>query len=144
VKVELATDANAELVEAFRRLVPQVSSRGAPSPDELAELVRDPRTHQLVARDDDGTICGALTVFVYRTPSGVNAVIEDVVVDEAARGRGVGEALVREALERAMVAGAERVSLTSRPDREAANRLYVRLGFELRETNAYVWRKSGT
>jgi len=137
VRIERATEATDELLAAFERLIPQVSTRAAPTSEHIQELVRDPRTVQFVARDD-GAICGALTLIVYRTPSGVNAVIEDVVVDESSRGAGIGEALVREALASAVVAGAERVSLTSRPSREAANRLYLRLGFELRETNIYA------
>ena len=135
-RVEAVDD---ELVAAFARLVPQVSSRPAPGRAELAALVGDPRTVQLVARDG-GTIAGALTLVVYRTPTGLTSVIEDVVVDEDARGRGIGEALVEAAMAHAVAAGADRISLTSRPEREAANRLYRRLGFEQRETNVYVWR----
>ena len=135
-RVEAVDD---ELVAAFARLVPQVSSRPAPGRAELAALVADPRTVQLVARDG-GTIAGTLTLVVYRTPTGLTSVIEDVVVDEDARGRGIGEALVEAAMAHAVAAGADRISLTSRPEREAANRLYRRLGFEQRETNVYVWR----
>ena len=135
-RVEAVDD---ELVAAFARLVPQVSSRPAPGRAELAALVGDPRTVQLIARDG-GTIAGALTLVVYRTPTGLTSVIEDVVVDEDARGRGIGEALVEAAMAHAVAAGADRISLTSRPEREAANRLYRRLGFEQRETNVYVWR----
>jgi len=78
-----------------------------------------------------------MTLVVFRIPTGVRAWIEDVVVDEAARGRGVGEALNRVAIQRAHDAGARTVDLTSRPSREAANRLYSRLGFEQRDTNVY-------
>ncbi len=128
-----------ELVAAFAKLVPQVSSRPAPSRADLDALLADPRTVQLVARDGNA-IVGALTLVVYRMPSGVTGVIEDVVVDEAARGRGIGGALVEAAKEHAVAGGATWVWLTSRPEREAANRLYRRLGFEPRETNVYVWR----
>jgi ribosomal protein S18 acetylase RimI-like enzyme len=139
VTVERATAVDDALLEAFARLVPQVSSREAPGRADVEALLADPRTIQLVARDGD-TIVGALTLVVYRTPTGVTAVIEDVVVDEAARGRGLGEALVAAAQQQAVAAGADRVSLTSRAEREAANRLYRRLGFKQRETNVYVWR----
>jgi len=83
---------------------------------------------------------GVALLIVYRTATALTARVEDVVVDAAARGRGAGEALVREALRLATDAGASTVSLTSRPEREAANRLYRRLGFVRRETNVYVWR----
>lgn len=119
--------------------MPQVSARSAPGAEAVAALLDDPHVIQLIARDG-GSIVGALTLVVYRTPTAVNAVIEDVVVDESARGRGIGEALVEDAKVRAVAAGVERVQLTSRTEREAANRLYRRLGFEQRETNVYVWR----
>jgi ribosomal protein S18 acetylase RimI-like enzyme len=91
----------------------------------------------LVARDRAGALVGSLTLALFRVPTGLRAWIEDVVVDESARGAGAGEALVAAALERAGAVGARSVDLTSRPSREAANRLYVRMGFELRTTNVY-------
>jgi ribosomal protein S18 acetylase RimI-like enzyme len=91
----------------------------------------------LVARGDDGSIVGSLTLAIFRVPTGLRAWIEDVVVDETARGAGVGEALVVEAVKRAQSQGARSVDLTSRPSREVANRLYRRLGFEARTTNVY-------
>jgi ribosomal protein S18 acetylase RimI-like enzyme len=137
VEVEVSESASPELLDAFARLLPQLS-RSSPPPDkeELAELVEAPGTKVLVARDGD-TIVGTLTLVVFRIPTGMRAWIEDVVVDESARGRGVGEALTRRALDVADAAGARTVDLTSRPSREAANRLYQRLGFRLRDTNVY-------
>ncbi len=125
------------LVEPFARLIPQLS-RSAPPPDAavLAEIIGGEATHLLVAEDGD-TVIGSLTLVVFRIPTGLRAWIEDVVVDESARGQGVGEALNREALDRAAAAGARTVDLTSRPSREAANRLYQRLGFVARDTNVY-------
>jgi ribosomal protein S18 acetylase RimI-like enzyme len=138
VRVEAVTEVTAELLEAFARLVPQLSSSSpAPGRAELAEIVESPSTTLLVARTPEGDIVGALTLAMFRIPTQVRAWIEDVVVDEAARGRGVGEALNEEAIRRATTAGARSVDLTSRPSREAANRLYRRLGFEIRETNVY-------
>jgi len=139
MKVERVTEANEALAAAVARLVPQLSPRRRPAGIvELVALVATPGTSLIVARDGDD-ILGMLTLIVYRVPTGLRATIHDVVVDEAARGRGVGEALTREALHQAADAGAISVELTSRQDREAANRLYRRLGFEQRETNVYVW-----
>jgi ribosomal protein S18 acetylase RimI-like enzyme len=139
--VSRVATATPELVDAFARLLPQLSpGRETPSLAELEELLAATGAHLLVARDGDRGVVGALMLLVYRIPSGVKARIDDVVVDEAARGHGVGEALTREALRLAVEAGARIVELTSRPEREAANRLYVRLGFERRETNSYLWR----
>jgi ribosomal protein S18 acetylase RimI-like enzyme len=138
VRVEEVKAVDDGLVDAFARLTPQLSrSNPPPTREELDEIVRSEASHLLRARDDDGTILGSLTLVLFRIPTGVRAWIEDVVVDEAARGKGVGEQLNREALRIAKDAGAVSVDLTSRPSREAANRLYQRIGFKQRETNVY-------
>ena len=138
VSVEEAQAVDDALVDAFGRLTPQLSrSNPPPTREELEEIVRSEASHLLIARDGDGAILGSLTLVLFRIPTGVRAWIEDVVVDEAARGRGVGEQLNREALRTAKDAGAVTVDLTSRPSREAANRLYQRIGFKQRNTNIY-------
>ena len=138
--VERATDASGELVAAFARLVPQLTTRTSPRGGAVIERVlADPRAVQLVARDG-GAIVGVLTLLVFELPTGLKARIEDVIVDERARGQGVGEALVAEAQRLAEEAGVIAIELTTARQREAANRLYARLGFERRETNVYVWR----
>jgi ribosomal protein S18 acetylase RimI-like enzyme len=139
--VEEARDVTDELVAAIGRLVGQLSSSStAPTRAELEVIAASPVTRLLLAHDD-GDLVGMLTLAVFRIPTGVRAWIEDVVVDGAARGRGVGEALSRRAVELAEGAGAKTVELTSRPSREAANRLYRRLGFEIRETNVYRYQR---
>lgn len=138
MQIEIITQADAELHEAFQRLVPQLTQNNPPpSPDDLADLVRDASSTLMVARDDSGKVVGALTLSVYRVPTGVRSIIEDVIVDNAARGQGIGEALMNRAIELARERGAKNISLTSNPLREAANRLYLRVGFKKRETNAY-------
>jgi ribosomal protein S18 acetylase RimI-like enzyme len=134
--VEEALAATAVLVDAFAHLVPQLSSSPPPGQDALRAMIDAPGTTVFVARLGDA-IVGTLTLVVFRIPTGVRAWIEDVVVDDAARGRGAGEALTRAALAKAAELGAKTVELTSRPSREAANRLYLRLGFAPRETNLY-------
>ncbi len=132
-----AKQVNDELVEAFQCLVPQLSSSSpAPSRAQIQEMVDSPAVILLMARDE-GKLVGSLSLVVFRIPTGVRAWIEDVVVDQSARGKGVGEALTRAALEHAKVLGVKTVDLTSRPSREAANRLYVRVGFQSRQTNLY-------
>ena len=129
-----------ELVEAFDRLIPQLSSSSPPpSRDHLVALVGSEDTVLFVARVD-GRILGSLTLAFYRIPTGTKAWIEDVVVDADARGHGLGELLSRAALDEARSRGAKDVSLTSRPFRDVANRLYQRLGFEARETNVYRYK----
>jgi ribosomal protein S18 acetylase RimI-like enzyme len=141
MRVERASAPTDELYAALAVLVPQLSTRArVPTPDDLREVLSRDDTFLLVARAEDGSILGMLTLIVYRLPTGLRAMIHDVVVDTAARGRGAGEAMTREALRLAEEAGVESVRLTSRPEREAANRLYPRLGFQLLETNSYIWR----
>jgi ribosomal protein S18 acetylase RimI-like enzyme len=137
VVVEKATEVTPELTQAFVQLIPQLSSSNpAPTAEELAEMISSPATDVFIARVD-GVIAGSLTLAVFRIPTGLRAWIEDVVVDGSARGHGVGEALNLAALDEARSRGALTVDLTSRPSREAANRLYQRLGFVARETNVY-------
>lgn len=135
--IEIATEVNPELVEAFARLIPQLSkSSPPPSAAELKEMVASPASEVLIARVD-GRVVGTLTLVTFRIPTGVRAWIEDVVVDDEARGHGVGEALNQFALKLARDKGAKTVDLTSRPSREAANRMYQRIGFVGRDTNVY-------
>ena len=141
--VEQCEAVDDEVVEAMAALVSQLSSSAPPpTAGELDEIVASPATHLLLARDGDGpglggVVVGSMTLVVFRIPTGVRAWIEDVVVDGSARGQGVGEQLNRAALELADELGARTVDLTSRPSREAANRLYRRLGFEQRDTHVY-------
>jgi len=145
IEIATATNVNDELLEATQRLIPQLSSSASvPSAEQLREIVASPCTTLLLARDrsQQGRIVGCLTVAVFRIPTGVRAWVEDVIVDSALRGKGVGEALSREALRTAQSRGAKTVELTSRSSREAANLLYQRLGFQLRDTNVYRYSVS--
>ena len=135
MEIERVTQVTRELMEALGRLIPQFSTARLPTRAEVEELVASQASTLLVVRDPQ--IVGALTLIVFRTPTGVHAWIEDVVVDTAMRGRGIGEALTRDAIARAKQLGANEVNLTSRPSREAANRLYQRIGFQRRNTNVY-------
>lgn len=140
IKIESISAVTPELVRAVSALVPQLSESAVPcSEEQLAEIARSPATTLFVARADD-TVTGMLTLICYRVPTGVKAMIEDVVVDQRYRGQGIAEALTRAALDLARSRGARAVDLTSRPSRAAANRLYQRLGFQQRDTNAYRFR----
>lgn len=138
MQITEASEVTEALVKAMEKLIPQLSrSNPAPTAEELEMMVSSDASHLLLALDDDGKILGSLTLVLFRIPTGVRAWIEDVVVDGDARGMGVGDKLNRFALEMAREHGAVSVDLTSRPTREAANRLYQRLGFEPRGTNVY-------
>jgi ribosomal protein S18 acetylase RimI-like enzyme len=138
VKIEVFSGDASDLADALVTLVPQLSkSNPPPSLDEVEAMLASDAITQFVARDDDGSIIGVSTLAIFPIPTAVRAWIEDVIVDESIRGEGVGEALTRAMLDRARDLGCATVDLTSRPSREAANRLYQRLGFTVRETNVY-------
>ena len=140
LEISLATTVDDELVEAFARLIPQLSSSNPP-PDRnaLAALVDNPDVFVFLARDNDagGRIFGSLTLVTFRIPTGLLAFIEDVVVDADTRRSGAGRAMTTAALEKARSLGVTTVDLTSRPSREAANAMYQNMGFELRNSNLY-------
>lgn len=137
--VEEVTAATPDVVAALAALVPELSGSAPPlTAEAVAGIVDSPATVLLIARDGPGgAILGSLTLVVFSAPTGPRAWIEDVVVAPGTRGRGIGAGLVLDALDRAKATGCRTVDLTSRPSRQAANRLYVRLGFERRETNVY-------
>ena len=137
IRIEAAREASAELVAALTALLPQLNPNlPAPTSEHLAVLLDDPGATLLIARDGDA-IVGTALVIVYPTTMRVESRIEDVVVDGAARGRGIGEALIRECIEVARRRGASIVELQTARVRVAANRLYERMGFERRDSNPY-------
>jgi ribosomal protein S18 acetylase RimI-like enzyme len=135
VAVERAVEVTDELLNAVRRLYSQLTDGPAPGAASFASVL-DAGACILLARAD-GAIVGMGTVVITSVLSGTTAHVEDVVVDTAFRGRGTGERLMRELIVFARAEGADQVTLTSHPTREAANRLYQRLGFELGGTNYY-------
>lgn len=138
MRIEIPAAADDEMYEAFQRLIPQLTQNNPPpSLYDLRVLVQDGSSTLMIARNDQEQIIGALTLIVYRVPTGIRSVIEDVVVESSERGRGVGEALIVCAVELARQKGASNLTLTSNPMRVAANKLYVKMGFQRRNTNAY-------
>lgn len=138
-----ASEITEELHEALQRLVPQLGvHKIPPTREELNLLITSEASTLLVARepDENSPIAGILCLSIYRVPTGLRSIIEDVIVDQNMRRRGIGEALVARAIEFARESGADGVSLTSNPKREAANRLYQAMGFELRKTNPYFYK----
>ncbi|HUX94776.1 MAG TPA: GNAT family N-acetyltransferase [Bacteroidales bacterium] len=124
--------------KAVYKLLPQLDPDiEAMTKKRLKSLIRSENSHLFIAETVEGEIAGMLTAVVYFIPTGTKFWIEDVVVDETFRGKGIGKALMIRAMEFAKIIGAGSVDLTSRPSRIAANKLYVDLGFELRETNVY-------
>lgn len=137
VRIREVTKVSGELVKAFARLIPQLAPTATvPSAVHLQKVADDPAATLLIAQNAD-EILGTLTLVVAATPANRRAWVEDVVVDEAARGKGVGEALGREAIRRLRTMDVKLAELTSNPSRTAANGLYKKLGFELKDTNFY-------
>jgi ribosomal protein S18 acetylase RimI-like enzyme len=141
--IEVVSNVTEDLYQALQRLIPQLGAHKIPpTRDELRELVESESSTLLAAYEIDakGLILGILCLTVYRVPTGLRSIIEDVVVDGSARRRGIAEALMHKAIELARESGAEGISLTSNPQRQAANLLYQSLGFQLRQTNPYYFR----
>jgi ribosomal protein S18 acetylase RimI-like enzyme len=141
--IEKASEATDELYHALQRLIPQLGMHKVPPAlEEIRMLLNTQGAALLIAREPDqnGEIVGLLSLTIYRVPTGVRSIVEDVVVDEKMRRRGIGEALMQEAINLARQAGANGVSLTSNLQREAANLLYQSMGFQLRKTNPYFYK----
>ncbi len=138
IRIERVLQVNEDLIRAIQGLFPQLTQYSLlPDEESIREIVNSQVTGLWVAINDDNKIVGMLSLAIYRTPTGVHAWIEDVVVDHAARRQGVASALTTSACDFARDKGAKAVSLTSRPVREEANILYQKLGFERVETNLY-------
>lgn len=141
--IENISEPTDELHSALKHLIPQMGiHKIPPTREELAALLNMEGSTLLIVRepDESGKIVGVLCLTIYRVPTGLRSIVEDVVVDEEMRRRGIGEALVRHAITLAREAGANGVALTSNPQREAANQLYQAMGFELRKTNPYFYK----
>ena len=137
VSIDVASEASPELLEGLNRLLPQLSSTAQLlTLGELDELLAN-ETLTLLVATDGRRVVGTLTLAIFPLPTGVRAWIEDVVVDQDARGTGGGESLCVRAFELARTRGAKTLDLTSRPSREAANNLYLKLGFSVRDTNVF-------
>ena len=130
MQIECVTRADDELVASLARLLPQLNPKAPlPTRDDLARMLASPSTYLLMARDPD--FVATLTLTLFHTLVGLQGRINTVIVDAAARGRGIGEALTREAVRICRDAGVRRITLSSRLDREPAHRLYLRVGFEV-------------
>ena len=137
--IYIATKVDIELLAAFARLMPQLSPAPCPTPEELEAIIDSQCATLFIARhpDEHGPIVGTACLAAFRTPTGLHAWIEDVVVDESVRGQRVGEALTRAAIEHAASLGITKIGLTSNAERKSANHLYQRMGFQPHQTNLY-------
>lgn len=143
MRVEKVQDVTDEIFSAVCRLVPELGAhKPLPTRDELTALAHSEASTLWLARypDRSGTIAGMLTISLYRVPTGLRAIVEDVAVDSNFRRKGIARALMQTAIDFARACGANGIALTSNPKREAANRLYLSMGFERRETNSYFYR----
>lgn len=141
--IEKVTEVTEEIYNSVKLLIPQLGVHKVyPTWDELKALVHSESSRLIIARypNKTGEIAGTLTLTIYRVPTGMRSIVEDVIVDEKMRRRGIAEALMRHAIDLAREAGANGVALTSNPQREAANKLYQMLGFQRRETNTYFYK----
>ena len=138
VSIRPVTEVTESLTDAYRVLIPQLSSSSSPPTGEaLQRIIESDSAQILIAENETGEILGTMTIIIFQIPTGIRAWIEDVVVDSSVRGKGIGKKLNLAALELAKQAGAKTVDLTSRPARQEANQLYRSIGFVERETNVY-------
>lgn len=138
VSIRPVTEVTESLTDAYRVLIPQLSSSSNPPTGEaLQRIIESDSAQILIAENENGEILGTMTIIIFQIPTGIRAWIEDVVVDSSVRGKGIGKKLNLAALELAKQAGAKTVDLTSRPARQEANQLYRSIGFVERETNVY-------
>ena len=138
VSIRPVTEVTESLTDAYRVLIPQLSSSSSPPTGEALQRIIESESAQiLIAENENGEILGTMTIIIFQIPTGIRAWIEDVVVDSSVRGKGIGKKLNLAALELAKQAGAKTVDLTSRPARQEANQLYRSIGFAERETNVY-------
>ncbi len=138
VSIRPVTEVTESLTDAYRVLIPQLSSSSSPPTGEaLQRIIESDSAQILIAENENGEILGTMTIIIFQIPTGIRAWIEDVVVDSSVRGKGIGKKLNLAALELAKQAGAKTVDLTSRPARQEANQLYRSIGFVERETNVY-------
>ena len=142
ITISELTECNANALSAINGLLPQLSKSSQPmNMDRLSELVKSDNTFLFVA-SKEGQVLGMLSLVILKIPTGNKAWVEDVVVDQSARGKGLGKSLMNHALEDAKKRGVKSIDLTSRPSRESANKLYQNLGYEIRETNVYRYKIS--
>jgi len=138
--IEKVSSYSDEVLAALQRLLPQLSPGTTITESWLREIVDTPATHLFITRNDDKQITGSFTLTEQKIPTGMKVWLEDVVVDEQARGQGLGDAIVQYAIDYARNLGTKKLDLTSVPERVAANKLYRKWGFVLRETNVYRLR----
>lgn len=137
MQIEILSDVDNKIITAFNRLMQQLSSNYKPIAKEyLIDIINSSNIIIFVAKENE-TIIGSLSLVFYNIPTGMKAWVEDVVIDQSVRGKGVGKALIEQAIVYAKQSGASKLDLTSSPERVAANKLYQKLNFEKRETNVY-------
>ena len=141
--IEKASEITDEIFNAVTKLVPQLGPHKVPpTREELKTLLRSEASTLLIARysDEKSEIAGILSLTIYRVPTGGRSIVEDVIVDEAMRRRGIAEALMLHAIDLAREGGADVMTLSSNHTREAANKLYQSMGFQKRDTNSYIYK----
>ena len=137
MEINQVTQITPALMASFERLIPQLAPGCRPPTEEQLEKIIHSGSTLIFIASENGEIIGTLTLVIYPLMTGAKAWIEDVVVDNTMRGRGIGKLLTLHAIGYAARAGIAKIDLTSSPSRVEANALYQRIGFVRRETNVY-------
>ena len=136
IEIERVKKSSQEIIDALNNLLPQLGADSVMNESLLTQIVSQENVYLFVARKD-GEIVGTLSLTMYPIPTGLKAWIEDVIVDENCRGFGIARKLVDRAIHRAKERNVVSLSLSSRPERVAANKLYQSMNFKIRDTNLY-------
>lgn len=139
IKIERIKKSSQHIIDTLNNLLPQLGADYVMSQSLLEQIVDREDVYLFVATKDD-IIVGTLTLAMYPIPTGLKAWIEDVIVDENYRGFGIARKLVDRAIQQAKERNVASLSLSSRPERVAANKLYQAMSFEIRETNLYRYK----
>ncbi|MBT3666654.1 MAG: GNAT family N-acetyltransferase [Opitutae bacterium] len=142
IEISEIHEADEVILSSVNHLLPQLSKSAKPMDEIQLKRLAESECTRLYFAKEGAEVLGMLSLVVFPIPTGIKAWIEDVVVDERARGKGVGKALMNKALEEARNLGTKSIDLTSRPSRESANKLYQAIGYQERETNVYRYRIS--
>jgi len=137
MKIIEVTEFSGDYLDSVRKFLRLLTSEPKQFTElNFRELLTSDNSHLFFLLDEN-TIAGMATVGIYSSPTGVKGWIEDVVIDEAYQGKGLGRALTQHAIDYAKSQHADSLMLTSHPSRIAANKLYQSIGFEQKQTNVY-------
>ncbi len=105
---------------------------------QLSTILEVPERIDIAACFEKNVLIGIAMMANYKVVSGYKGMIEDVVVSEQHRGKGIGRKLMELLIEQAKIRKLNDVLLFSGHHRTAAIALYKSLGFNIKTSGLYV------